>query len=125
MVHASFLGHLDHCAATILSTITSKKGDERVVADAGAKSMTIDQRSSGVVKTEGHGKLKSNPELFVQKLSDEHAVNTPGSSLNIGDRIEVIPNHICPTVNLYNKAYGVRDGIVEKIFVVSARGCNQ
>lgn len=125
IVHTSFLGNINDCAATILAAITSKKGDERVVADAGAKSMTIDQRISGVVKTEGFGKIKNNPKLFIQKLSDEHAVITSGSSLNIGDLIQIIPNHVCPTVNLYNKAYGVRKGIVEKIFAITARGCNQ
>jgi D-serine deaminase-like pyridoxal phosphate-dependent protein len=125
VVHASYIGHTDHCAATILSTISSKTDEDRVVADAGAKSMTIDQRTSGVVKTEGFGKIKNHPYLLIKKLSDEHALITPGSSLNIGDLIEIIPNHICPTVNLYNNAYGVRDGKVEKIFNVTARGCNQ
>ncbi|MEX2460681.1 MAG: alanine racemase [Paenibacillaceae bacterium] len=125
VVHASYLGHSNYCAATILSTITSKTGEDRVVADAGAKSMTIDQRTSGVIKTEGYGQIKHHPDLLIKKLSDEHALITPGISLNIGDLIEIIPNHVCPTVNLYNKAYGVRNGKVEKIFIVTARGCNQ
>ncbi|AJY77798.1 hypothetical protein VN24_16625 [Paenibacillus beijingensis] len=123
--HAYYLGDINRCAATILSTVTSKKGEEKVVADAGAKSMTIDQRSSGVLKTEGFGKIKSHPDLMIKKLSDEHAIIYPGGSLNLGDRIEIYPNHVCPTVNLYNKAYGIRDGRVEKILTITARGCNQ
>jgi D-serine deaminase-like pyridoxal phosphate-dependent protein len=125
VIHSSYLGHYRNCAATILSTITSKTDEERVVADAGAKSMTIDQRNSGVVTTDGFGKIKNHPELVIKKLSDEHALITPGNSLNIGDLIEIIPNHVCPTVNLYNKAYGVRNGKVEKILTVTARGCVQ
>ncbi|MDT3424977.1 D-serine deaminase-like pyridoxal phosphate-dependent protein [Paenibacillus forsythiae] len=123
--HAYYLGDINRCAATILSTVTSKKGEEQVVADAGAKSMSIDQRSSGVLKTEGFGAIKALPDLLIRKLSDEHAVIRPGGSLNLGDRIEIYPNHVCPTVNLYNKAYGIRDGRVEKIFTITARGCIQ
>jgi D-serine deaminase-like pyridoxal phosphate-dependent protein len=120
--HAYYLGNTENCAATILATVVSKPGEDRVVADAGAKSMTIDQRSSGVLKTKGFGIIKNYPDLLIKKLSDEHAIITPGSSLVIGDRIEIIPNHVCPTVNLYNTAYGVRDGKVEKILTITTRG---
>lgn len=123
--HAFFRGSLEYCAGTVLATITTKKSHEQVVADTGAKAMTIDQRSSGVLKTEGFGKIKGYPDLLIQKLSDEHAVIVPGDNLSIGDRIEIIPNHICPTVNLYDRAYGIREGRVEKVFTISARGCTQ
>jgi D-serine deaminase-like pyridoxal phosphate-dependent protein len=120
--HSFYLGNTENCAATILATVMSKPGEDRVVADSGSKSMTIDQRSSGVLKTKGFGIIKNYPELLIKKLSDEHAVITPGTSLKIGDRIEIIPNHVCPTVNLYNTAYGVRNGKVEKILTITARG---
>ncbi|ASN06054.1 alanine racemase [Virgibacillus necropolis] len=123
--HAYFLGDITYCAATVLATITSKSSRGDVVADAGAKSMTIDQRSSGVLKTEGFGKIKGHPDLLIKKLSDEHTVIAAGNSLSIGDRIEIIPNHICPTVNLYDRAYGVRNGKIEKVFTINARGCVQ
>jgi D-serine deaminase-like pyridoxal phosphate-dependent protein len=120
--HSFYLGNTDNCATTVLATVISKPGEDRVVADAGSKSMTIDQRSSGVLKTKGFGFIKNYPDLLIKKLSDEHAVITPGNSLKIGDRIEIIPNHVCPTVNLYNTAYGVRNGKVEKILTITARG---
>lgn len=120
--HAYYLGHDNSCAATVLATITTNSGNDKVVADTGAKSMTIDQRSSGVLKTEGYGKILQHPNLVIKKLSDEHAVIQPAGPLNIGDRIQIIPNHICPTVNLYDQAYGVRNGVVEKVFTIHARG---
>lgn len=123
--YAQFMGHTNYCAATILSTITSKQNQERIVADAGAKSFTIDKKEHGVCKTTGFGIVKDHPTLFIQRLSDEHATITPGTDLQIGDRIQIIPNHICPTVNLYNMGYGIRDGIVEKIFTITARGCTK
>lgn len=123
--HAGVLGHTDYCAATILSVITSKKGDERVVADAGAKSFTIDRKTKGLCASNGLGRVKQHPQRMIERLSDEHAVIIPGNSLEIGNLIEIIPNHICPSVNLYDLAYGIRNGIVEKMIPISARGCNR
>ncbi|WP_172840524.1 alanine racemase [Virgibacillus phasianinus] len=123
--HGYFLTDLKHCAATVLATITSTSSRGKVVADAGAKSMTIDQRSSGVLRTDGFGKIKGYPDLLIKKLSDEHAVINASGALEIGDRIEIIPNHVCPTVNLYDRAYGVRRGKVEKVVWISGRGCVQ
>jgi D-serine deaminase-like pyridoxal phosphate-dependent protein len=123
--HAGFFGHTDFCAATILSVITTKKGNERVVADAGAKSFTIDRKTKGICASNGIGRIKQQPHRVIERLSDEHAVIIPGDSIEIGDLIEIIPNHICPSVNLYDWAFGIRNGIVEKMIPISARGCNQ
>lgn len=123
--HAAYWGDTSRCAASILATITSRTGEERAVADAGAKSMTIDSRSSGMLMTLGFGKISDQPGVIIKKLSDEHAILTPASPFAIGDRIRMIPNHICPTVNLYDIAYGIRNGRVESVFQINARGCNQ
>ena len=42
--------------------------------------------------------------------------------LEIGDRIELVPSHIDTTVNLHDTYYGYRDGILEAIWPVAARG---
>ena len=43
----------------------------------------------------------------------------------IGEVIQIIPNHICPCVNLYDHAFVAREGIVEDAWEVSARGQSQ
>ena len=60
-------------------------------------------------------------------LSDEHGVlNVPDAdSYKIGDQLQVIPNHICPCVNLYDYAYATSDGLITDIWHVSARGQSQ
>jgi D-serine deaminase-like pyridoxal phosphate-dependent protein len=40
----------------------------------------------------------------------------------VGDRIHVIPNHICVAVNLHEQVYGIRGDMVEEIWKVDARG---
>jgi D-serine deaminase-like pyridoxal phosphate-dependent protein len=40
----------------------------------------------------------------------------------VGDRVRVIPNHICVAVNLHEKVYGVRGESVEEVWPVDARG---
>ena len=40
----------------------------------------------------------------------------------MGDKVRVIPNHICVAVNLHEYVYGVRGGQVEEVWNVEARG---
>jgi D-serine deaminase-like pyridoxal phosphate-dependent protein len=58
-------------------------------------------------------------------MSEEHGVvllppDDPG--VRIGERVEIIPNHICPTVNLMDELTIVRDGDVADVWRVAARG---
>jgi len=46
----------------------------------------------------------------------------PGVAPFIGDRLCFIPNHVCTAVNLADEIVGVRDGRVETIWPVLARG---
>jgi D-serine deaminase-like pyridoxal phosphate-dependent protein len=40
----------------------------------------------------------------------------------IGEKVRLFPNHICVAMNLHEQVYGVRDGAVEKVWRVAARG---
>ena len=57
--------------------------------------------------------------------SDEHGSLTLGanaSEVKIGEKIRLIPGHCDPTVNLHDWYIGIRNGIVESIWSVEARG---
>ncbi|KAF3008645.1 hypothetical protein E8E13_008646 [Curvularia kusanoi] len=99
---------------TILSTVISKQGPKSVTIDAGLKSLTTD---SGLAecKTAGY-------EYGV--LGDEHGSLswTDGADLKVGDRVEMIPSHIDPTINLHDFYYAHRKGVIEAIWPVDARG---
>jgi D-serine deaminase-like pyridoxal phosphate-dependent protein len=57
------------------------------------------------------------------KLSEEYCiVRVPDKDLNLRDTVIFIPSHCCTTINLYDKAYGIRGGRVERVFDVKGRG---
>ena len=126
---AQLLGTYEHCAQTVLVTVISRPAPERVVVDGGTKAFTYYAQSQGVTAAKGRGRLKEHPEIFLNRMSDEHAsFDIPeGSSLSfsIGDRMEIIPNHACPTTNLYEYIHGVRRGKVEVRWPVLCRGKSQ
>ena len=65
------------------------------------------------------------PEAVFTKMNEEHGYVNIGKverSFAIGDRLRVIPNHICVAMNLHEFVYGVRAGRVEHVWRVEARG---
>ncbi|HEY8449213.1 MAG TPA: alanine racemase, partial [Bacillota bacterium] len=52
---ARLLGHYDWCAATVLATIVGTPAPDRAVADAGAKALSSDRRTRGLLATPGYG----------------------------------------------------------------------
>lgn len=116
---ANIIGSYKRNAATVLTTIISKPTNERVVTDVGAKGLTMQRRTVGITATEGLGVVKNYGEVYISKIYDEHALiynKEFREKVSIGDKIEIIPNHICPVVNLYDKAYLVSgDEVVEEL----------
>ena len=118
------IGTYDRCAATVLTTIISKPTDERLIGDAGAKALTAQSRGAGLCQTEGKGVVKGS-RINVTNVYDEHTIlysRELHSQLTIGDKIEIIPNHICPVCNLYDQAYLVSGGEVVQELEIAARG---
>ncbi|KAE8392520.1 hypothetical protein BDV23DRAFT_151028 [Aspergillus alliaceus] len=100
---------------TLLSTVISKQGDRQVTIDTGLKSLTTD---SGLAECK-------DPRYQHQNLGDEHGAlsweeGTP--ALDVGDRVEMIPSHIDPTINLHDFYYAHRKGVIEEIWPVDSRG---
>lgn len=125
--HANFLGHTEWCAATVLATVVNRPAPDRVVVDAGAKALTSDRRGPSILENSGFGMVVGRPEATIVSLSDEHGVlSVPDAgAYAIGEVIRIIPNHICPCVNLYDHAFVAREGMVQDVWEVSARGQSQ
>ena len=109
----------DALAAFALATVVSLEGD-RVTIDAGSKTLTTSHDS-----IYGFGHLRDQPESRFTRLSEEHgvlAVPNGRSRLAIGDRVQILPIHVCAWMDLQPEIYGVRDGqIVERIPVEAMR----
>jgi len=109
----------DQIAATILATVVSV-GPDRVVLNAGNKTLTMTS-----TQQHGFGKIKNRPRASFVRLSEEHGVATIAAGdreLRIGDRVEILPIHICVCVDLQREAYGVSQGkITGRIQIDAAR----
>ena len=118
-------GSLERNAATILTTIISRPTPERVITDVGAKGITAQTRSKGLCATKGLGLIKGWPEVEIFDVYDEHAIiynKALHDGTQIGDKLEIYPNHICPVVNLHETAYLVENGEVVEEIPVDCRG---
>lgn len=115
------IGTLDKCAATILASVISRPTSERTILDVGAKGLTKEDRDGGICQTYGKGTIYEYPETHIDANYDEHAIIIDKKfhdSVVVGDKVRIIPNHICPVCNLYEKAYLVEnDEVVEELDV--------
>lgn len=122
------IGDFRHCSATVLASVISKPYAQRVVLDSGAKALVSQNRPAGICATKGFGAIKGAEHINVDSLFDEHAVLNSEEfrdMVEVGDKVEVIPSHICPTVNLYDRAYLVSKGKVLGTVPVECRGKSQ
>ena len=101
-------------AFSVLGMVVSRPADGYCVADCGHKSTTKDHGLPGV---------KGMAGASVRTLNDEHAVIDlpPGNSVQIGDRIELLPSHTDPTINLHDAFYAMDGERVVGIWPI-ARG---
>jgi D-serine deaminase-like pyridoxal phosphate-dependent protein len=68
---------------------------------------------------------KHRDDIEFIKLSEEHGwIDTTESNeeFSVGDRLEFIIPHVCTTINLHDSLIGLRDGVVENVWEVKARG---
>ena len=110
---------VDDVALTVAATVVSRPDDRRAVLDAGSKSLTSDPAPEP-----GHGLILEAPRSSVVRLNEEHAYVelADGDSLELGQQVRVVPNHVCPVVNLFDELVVVRDGEVVDRWPVDARG---
>lgn len=120
-VDAESVSYAD-CAATVLTTIVSTSVPRRAIIDAGSKTLTSDSLHSGEGKH--HGYILGHPEYVLEGLSEEHGhVSIPdGATPRVGDKLRVVPNHICPCINLQDEVYLVSGDQVVDRWKVAGRG---
>ena len=114
---------LEDCAARILTTVVSTAVPGQIVLDAGSKTLTSDR--CGPAPDSGHGHIVEFPQAKITKLSEEHAqvdITACERVPRIGDRVAVIPNHICPCINLQDNVWWQEPGNEPELMRVDARG---
>jgi D-serine deaminase-like pyridoxal phosphate-dependent protein len=108
------------CAVAVGATVVSTQPD-RLVLDAGAKALTKDRADW----LDGYGAIVGYPDLVIERLSDYHgvvAVPHGAARPRLGEIVPVIPNHVCPVIDLFDRVVAVAaDGSTEE-WPVDARG---
>ncbi len=110
----------DDLAYTVLSTVISTAIEGRVAIDAGSKALAKEPRGGGGT----FGVLRDHPEVPVAALSEEHGILDVSQSdwrPSVGDRVHVVPNHVCVSVNLQDRLLVAQGGDVEA-WPLEARG---
>ncbi|MEW6662122.1 MAG: alanine racemase [Bacillota bacterium] len=117
---------LERCALSIWTTVISKPAPGRLVVDAGSKTFALDRGAHGNAVVQGHGVIKGYPGLTLTRLSEEHGI-IEGEPLvtalvEVGQQLEVIPNHACPVINLTDQVLVTKREEVVGVWPVDARG---
>ena len=104
-------------ALTILTTVLNAQYEGRATTDAGAKACTVNRPWARVKGETGMSYTSGSDEFGSLRYGDDAS-----RTYAVGDKLELIVSHCDPVVNLYDRMYAVRNGIVEAIWDVAARG---
>lgn len=108
----------DDCALSVLVTVISVPSEGRAVIDAGSKVLTSD-----LLGLDGHGHVLGRPDIHIAGLSEEHGVLTADAiNLQVGDRLRIIPNHVCVVTNMLDEVQLIRGSEHLGPCPVAARG---
>ncbi len=109
-------------ALTVLTTVVDRPSPEMVLVDAGSKTLGSDKTLDGVFAMSW-----PDPSCEIRRVSEEHGWLTgPGvCKLRVGDRIRLVPAHVCPTINLAREVHCLQGEKVTELWPVDAAGCSQ
>ena len=114
----------EDCALTVLATVVSTAVPGQAVIDTGSKSLGREPLR-GTGSEDGFGCLLEHPEVVVKGMSEEHGLldlSRTSWRPTVGERVRVVPNHVCIVVHLNDVVFGVRGSVVETNWPVTARG---
>ena len=98
----------------ILTSVMSHTKADKAICDAGLKAQSVDS---------GLPYIFGRDDVEYIKCSDEHGViSDPNGALKVNDKLKLVPGHCDPTCNVHDYYVGVRNGKVETLWPVSARG---
>ena len=93
---------MEDCAAAVLATVVSTARPGQMIVDGGSKTFSSDRLVNSAEVTFGH--VVEAPSARFHKMNEEHGfidITHAGRAFSIGDRVRIIPNHICVAVNLH------------------------
>jgi len=119
-VHLGAAGWED-CALRVRCRVVSTSVPGVAIIDGGGKCFS----DAAGLYGPGFGRLVDCPEVFCEKMWEEHGYLKLGDSgfrPVVGRMVDVIPNHACTAVNMHRRLHGVRNGLVEETWEIAAQG---
>jgi len=113
----------EECAATVMVTVVSTAKPGQMIIDGGSKTFSSDQAAAGTEAS--FGRIVDSPDAVFTKMNEEHGfvdLRRAGQKFTVGDRVRIIPNHVCVAMNLHERVYGIRGDTVEQTWRVDGRG---
>ena len=109
----------DDCALFVLATVVSVPSDNRAIIDAGSKTLTSD-----LLGLSGYGHVLGRDDIVIDQLSEEHGrlVSEGPINLKVGDKLRIIPNHVCVVTNMVDAIHVLRNNTVADCWPIAARG---
>ena len=96
---------MEDCALRVVATVVSRPRPDLAVIDGGSKTFATDvQPRVAPLDLAGFGHVVGHPEAVLGRVTEEHGMLSldEDSDLRVGDTVEIIPNHVCSTVNLHD-----------------------
>jgi D-serine deaminase-like pyridoxal phosphate-dependent protein len=123
---------VNECAIRVLASVVSHTSDSTAVIDAGSKTLSQDglPARSHLSEYPGHGMLVGYPGWILEKLSEEHGTlkwvgNSKPTPVTIGEKIQIIPNHVCTVFSSLNECVAIRDGHIQGVWRTLAPGASR
>jgi len=120
------------CAVTVLTTVISTSHPDFAIIDAGYKTFGADYILGAVNEPDffwnglpNFGSIQRRTDLRASFLCAETGIihyMDPDTKLTLGERLEIVPNNATLVNSMHDNLYGVRNGVVEKVFSMVARG---
>src|SRR5260370_628955 len=113
----------DDCAVSILTTVVSTARKGHMIVDGGSKTFSSDRLVGS--SESSFGRVVEDPECVFHNMNEEHGyvdIRRAGREFSVGDRVRIIPNHVCVAVNLHEHVYGMRKAKLEPTWKVEGRG---
>lgn len=104
------------CALTVLATVINRPRKDRATIDTGLKCMSVEF---------GLPQPRDLPGAKVIALHEEHGIlelEGEATNLKVGEQVEIIPSHCDTTINIHSHYLAMRDGVLEAVWEIAARG---
>ncbi|NJN82462.1 MAG: D-TA family PLP-dependent enzyme [Caldilineaceae bacterium] len=114
---------VEQCALRVIATVVSRPTDGRAILDCGSKTMSASMLTTE--KGPSVGYIVEYPDAHFYGFSEEHGhvdVSACPRKPEIGERVQVLPVHPCPCVNLHEEMVALRKGKVEAVWPIYLRG---